>query len=111
MTFAMDMFLSCQSKHKENIAVDTFLNCYVYVLCTASDVWFNCCCVFFCDGALSIALLRLCMMNRILKMSIKVVMQNKKLNMSGSVALSRGSALPLPLRLNMSGHAALSSQF
>ena len=27
---------------------------------------------------------------------------------SGSVALSRGSALPLPLRLKMSGHAALS---
>ena len=80
----MDLVLTCKSKTWRQTAVDAFRNCYVYVLCITCDVWFTCCRAV-CDSAPSIALLRICMMNLNLKL-----------------------ALPLPLRPNMSGHAACS---
>ena len=43
---AMDLLLMCKSKTWGNIAVDAFLNCYVYVLCTTCDLWFILCCDF-----------------------------------------------------------------
>ena len=40
---SMAFLLTCKSKIWDNIAVDAFLKCYVYALCTICDVWFSFC--------------------------------------------------------------------
>ena len=51
--YTMGLFLIVSPRHVNNIAVDEFLNCYVYVLYTTCDVWFNVCCEC-CDSSLSL---------------------------------------------------------
>ena len=58
-----------------------------------------------CVGCVAAALLRICMIASKIKMCYQSCDQ-KTPSISDSVALSRESALPLPLK--MSGHAALS---
>ena len=61
-----------------------------------------------CVGCFAVALLRICMVTSKIKICYQSCDQKNTPNRSDSVALSRGSALPLPLRAKMSGHAALS---
>ena len=73
-------------------------------VCLVYDIW----CILYVVGNFAIALFCICIMKSKFKMCYELWLKNT-LNMSDSVALSRGNALPLPLRPKTSGHAALAS--